>query len=110
MTEAQRLLERTLTDEERELLEWHSPKAGWWRREKRDDICQGCAFGLIENCVTRNVIFALAESRAREGELVAALEKIGCSFSILYPCITSLKDFPNSMCLRCCALVQRKKE
>jgi len=74
MTEAQRLLERTLTDEERELLEWHSPKAGWWRREKRDDICQGCAFGLIENCVTRNVIFALAESRAREGELVAALE------------------------------------
>ena len=64
-----------LTEEERKLLEWHSPRAGWWRREKRYDICRGCNLGLIEDCVTRATILALAESREREGELVAALEK-----------------------------------
>ena len=75
MSEARSLLKR-LTEEERELLEWHSPKEGWWRGKKRDDICRGCSLGLIEDCVTRATILALAESREREGELVAALRRL----------------------------------
>ncbi len=67
--------EEHLTEEERELLEWHSPKSGWWMGEKRDDLCRGCSGRPIEDCVTRRVISSLSESRAREGELVAALQK-----------------------------------
>lgn len=33
-----------------------------------------------------------------------ALDKMGCSYNLRYPCITALKDYPSSWCQRCIAL------
>ena len=44
------------------------------------------------------------ECEAEKALLVEALDKMGCSYNITYPCLTALKDYPSSWCLRCRAL------
>ncbi len=63
MSEARRLLEALFPIEEQE-----------WLREARGEIASG-AVGLCHDVPT--MLGRLAESRAREGELVAALEEQG---------------------------------
>ena len=44
------------------------------------------------------------EAAAREAALVRALDKIGCLYNRVYPCITAMKDYPAEWCIRCRAL------
>ncbi len=65
-----------------------------------------------ERCVLEyeHVLDVFQDAAAREGELEAALEEMGCSYSLNRPCITSLKGYPkDSWCRRCRALAQGKK-